>query len=78
MNILLTDYVKLKSKKNGKEYLKYYMLVDKRLLYTGFSEYDEMLESFLSNNLNENIGEYVQFNYNDNIKGFVPYVKYKL
>ena len=78
MNILLTDYVKIKSKKNEKDYLKYYMLVDKRILYTGFSECNEMLESFLKNNINEDISEYVGFNYNDNIKGFVPYVKYKL
>lgn len=76
MEFILTTYRVIESKKNGKKYISYSLLCDKRYVCECLAEYSEILEEFIKNNLMENISEYVVLSYFANIKGFRPYIKY--
>lgn len=77
MEFLLLSYKIIKSKKNGKEYLLINLLHKQEYIIKVINNYDELLEQFCKNNEGEDISEYVALRYNDNIKGFLPIIKYK-
>lgn len=77
MEFLLLSYKIIKSKKNGKEYLLINLLHKQEYIIKVINNYDELLEQFCKNNEGEDISEYVALRYNDNIKGFLPIIRYK-
>ena len=77
MEFLLLSYKTIKSKKNGKEYLLINLLHKQEYIIKVIRYYDELLEQFCKNNEGEDISEYVALRYNDNIKGFLPIIRYK-
>ena len=76
-DFLLLSYKTITSKKNGKDYLLINLLYNQEYLVKIVNNYDELLEEFCKNNEGEIISEYVALRYNDNIKGFLPIIKYK-
>lgn len=77
MHFTLIDYKKVTSKKNNKDYIIANLLYNKNVVCSTCSSYDEMLEQFCSNNLNEDITEYVGFRPISNSGAFRCYIKYK-
>lgn len=77
MNFKLLSHKIIKSKKNGKEYIIADLYYDNNVLIKSFNEYDELFEQFLISNEYQDISEYVSLRYNDNIKGFIPVIRYK-
>lgn len=76
MKYILFSYDKIKAKTNDKQYIIARCVCDSRNMYNIFMNYDELLEEFCKNNINEDITEFVDYRFYNN--SIVPYIKYKI